>query len=139
MENIRDIQAFLKGNAEKKRERVPFVASKRFKDGDGKAIPFELRLLTGEEITELQSNSTSFGGGEVSYDGQKFAYGLVASCVVFPDLNNAELQDAYGVMEPKDLLDAMLEGGEFMKLYDKCQEINGMKKDLSELIGEAKN
>ena len=65
---------------------------------------------------------------------------LVARCVVFPNLNDKELQDSYGVMGAEDLLSAMLLPGEFNTLAEEVQSICGFDKDiLEEKIKAAKN
>ena len=53
--------------------------------------------------------------------------------VVYPDLENAALQDNYGVTTPQALLSAMLNGGEYSRLSLKVSELNGGELALSEL------
>ena len=64
---------------------------------------------------------------------------LVSSAVVFPDLENAELQNAYGVLGATKLLTTMLYVGEFALLLQEVQEISGLARDINEEIEEAKN
>ena len=64
---------------------------------------------------------------------------LVVACVVYPDLNDAALQDSYGAMGADTLVKKMLTAGEYAALLEKVQEINGYDKDMSELVDEAKN
>ena len=59
--------------------------------------------------------------------------------VVYPNLKDAELQDSYQVMNEKDLLAAMLEGGEYQRLSAKCQEVNGLRDNVNDLKMHAKN
>ena len=61
-----------------------------------------------------------------------------AKCTVFPDLNNAELQDSWGVTKPEELLGAMLIGGEFDDYVTEVFRINGFKAE-QDLVDEAKN
>ncbi len=63
----------------------------------------------------------------------------MTACVVYPDLKNAELQNAYDVMNAEDLLKEMLTMGEYMNLLRFVQEINGFHKTIEELLDEAKN
>ena len=64
---------------------------------------------------------------------------LAAKCTVFPDLNDKDLQDSYGVMGAEELLDAMLLPGEKDALGAKAQEINGYDAEADEQVEEAKN
>ena len=57
---------------------------------------------------------------------------------MFPDLNDAALQDSWGVTKPEDLVGAMLIGGEFDDYITAVFETNGFK-DEPELVDEAKN
>ena len=57
---------------------------------------------------------------------------------MFPDLNDAALQDSWGVTKPEDLVGAMLIGGEFDDYITEVFEVNGFKAE-DELVDEAKN
>jgi hypothetical protein len=77
--------------------------------------------------------------GAETFDRQGYINELVASAVVYPDLKNAELQKAYGVLGEVDLLKKMLLIGEFAVLAQKVQELAGLDEDINELVEEAKN
>ncbi len=59
--------------------------------------------------------------------------------MVFPDLNDSELQRAYGVIGASKLLKKMLLVGEFATLSAKVQKISGIDTDINDEIEEAKN
>lgn len=139
MSDQKNVSFFLRGNAEKKREVVSYAPSDRFKDGEGKPVKFVLRLLSGPELSKMQNDAVIIEGGEADFDSEKFIAEIMTKCVVYPNLKDAELQDSYQVMNEKDLLDAMLEGGEYQRLAKKCQEINGLRDDLNDLKTKAKN
>ena len=64
---------------------------------------------------------------------------MIATCTVWPDLQNASLQDSYGVNKPEDLVREMIQiPGEYDALAEKLQEYNGYT-DIEELVDEAKN
>lgn len=139
------LSAFLKQNAEKiENEKV--VISDRFKDENGVSIPFEIRVMTNGEDSELRKKCTK----KVQVPGKKGMFtnetdyeayvGLQAvNCVVYPDLKDSELQDSYGVMGELALLKAMLTLGEYANLLEEVQKINGFDKDMQELVDETKN
>ena len=64
---------------------------------------------------------------------------MAAASVVYPDLQNAKLQDAYNAMGSEDLLQKMLTVTEYNRLTDFVIHINDMNKTADELLDEAKN
>ena len=64
---------------------------------------------------------------------------MVAAAVVEPDLNNAELQKAWGVLGPERVLTAMLYVGEYSRLMEEVQKLSGLDTDINDEIEEAKN
>ncbi len=113
--------------------------SERFKEG-GKTVPFVIRPVTQEENEELVKKHTRRDKkGNETFD--RIAYGreMTAIAVVEPDLNNAELQKAYGVLGAPKLLNKLLYVGEYAALLQEVQELSGLDKDINEDIGEAKN
>ena len=72
-------------------------------------------------------------------DTNKYIGLLACTCTVFPNLNDAQLQNSYGVMCADELLKAMLLPGEYADYLMKVQEICGFDKSTQELVDEAKN
>ena len=68
----------------------------------------------------------------------KYWNDMSARCTVFPDLNNAELQNDWGVAKPEELLGKMLIGGEFDDYMTEVFQVNGFKTE-DELVDDAKN
>ncbi|WP_336019590.1 phage tail assembly chaperone [Fusobacterium polymorphum] len=139
-----NMEVFLKQNAVQK-ENKKVVVSERFKDEDGKVVEWEIRPLTAQEDQILREANTEIkelkgkkGQLFPQLDSNKYSSMLIAACVVFPDLQNQELQDSYGVKNKPDLLTAMLLPGEFQDLFSEVQKINGFK-TLEDLTEEAKN
>ena len=139
-----DFSAFLAQNKIKK-ENLKFVASKNFVQ-DGKPIEWEIRALTAGEVDALQKScikQVKVHGKANSYrpeiDGVAYVGKLAAACTVFPDLNDKELQDSYGVMGADDLLKAMLTAGEYAEYQNKVNEVNDFDITADELVDEAKN
>ena len=54
-------------------------------------------------------------------------------------MNDAELQNSYGVMGADALLKKMLKPGEYAAYLEKVQEINGFNETFDEKVEEAKN
>lgn len=139
-----NLSAFLAQNAVQD-ETVKYPASKRFLD-KGKPVDWELQSITSEEDEQLRKSCTKripVEGKKGQYmqdlDTNKYLGLLAAKCVVFPNLNAAELQDSYGVMGADAVLKKMLKPGEYQNLMGKIQEINGFSVGMDELVEEVKN
>jgi hypothetical protein len=120
-------------------ENREVIVSKRFLE-DKKPIPFIIRPITQEENKFLIKKYTKKDKkGNDTFDRAEYVQAMTASAVVFPDLTNAELQKAYGVLGESTLLQKMLYVGEYAELAQAVQEISGLDKNINEDIEEAKN
>ena len=120
-------------------ENKEIVISKRFVEA-GKPVPFIIRPITQEENKYLIKKFTKKDKkGTDTFDRAEYVQAMTASAVVFPDLTNAELQKAYGVLGESALLQKMLYIGEYADLAQAVQEISGLDADINEDIEEAKN
>lgn len=138
------LSAFMCPNVEKI-ENARFAASPRFKGEDGKPMEWEICCISADEYARIRSSCIK----QVQVPGKKnqmtaqldtyaFQAKVAARCTVFPDLNNTELQNSWGVLTPHELLGRMLIGGEFDDYVTEVFRINGFKSE-SELVDEAKN
>lgn len=118
------------------------VISDRFKE-DGKPVPFVIRPVTQEENEEIlrRFRKTTKKGKDVqeTFDQIGYSHELAAAAVVFPDLNDADLQKAYGVLGGTKLLKKMLLIGEFAALAEEVRTLSGLEEDINDDIEEAKN
>lgn len=139
------LSMFFSQNAEKV-ENQKYVASERFKDENGNPIEWEIQAITPDEDEALRRSCTK----RVPVPGKKNLYqpetdynkylGLLAvKCVVYPNLQDAALQDSYKVLGADVLLKTMLLMGEYNDLLSKIQEVNGFDRDINDKIEEAKN
>ncbi|MGN7454622.1 phage tail assembly chaperone [Paenibacillus pasadenensis] len=125
-------------------ETQEVVVSDRFRDESGRPAAWKLRAISEELNEELRSASmkrTKGKGGQAMPEMDYNAYlgRMVAACVVHPDLNDAELQQSYGVRGAAAVVRKMLLAGEFANLAAKVQEINGFDREVGELAEEVKN
>ena len=116
------------------------IVSERFKE-NGKLVPIVIRPITQQENEELIRRYTKKDkkAGTEALDRLAYNQALTAAAVVEPDLNNAELQKAYGVLGAPKTLTAMLYAGEFAALMQHVQELSGIDTDINEDIEDAKN
>lgn len=138
------LEAFLAQNIESV-EKVLYVASDRIKDPEtDEPIPWELKPLTEKEISSIRKQcKRKVKGKHGQYteetDGDAVASKMIVASVVFPNLNDAQIQASHNVLGAENLLFKMLYGGEYTNLMLKVQEISGYDKDMEELIDDAKN
>lgn len=120
-------------------ENKEVIISNRFQE-DEKPVPFVIRPITQKENEQLIKKYTKRDKkGNETFNRTEYVQALTASAVVFPDLKNAELQKAYGVLGETELLKTMLYVGEFAELAQAVQELSGLDTDINEEIEEVKN
>lgn len=113
-----------------KRENFKVVASRSFLDEDGKPIEFEFKPLTTRDNDAIRDDcfktQTIKGKSKSVFDRSKYQALVLARTCVFPNLNNAELQDSYGVKTPEDLIVEMIDDpAEYAALFAEVAEKNG--------------
>ena len=140
-----NLSGFLAQNALKV-ENVKYVVSKRFLDENGQPIPWEIRCITSTEDEALRKACTKrvpIPGKRNQYtqetDYNLYLGKLAARCTAFPNLDDAELQNSYGVMGADALLKTMLTPGEYADYLTKVQEVNGFEVTFEDAVDEAKN
>ena len=139
-----DFSVFMAGNAQKA-ETVKYVASKRFGTKD-KPVEWELKAIDSDLDEAIRKDCTKkvpVAGKRGQYtqetDTDKYIAKMCAACTVYPNLNDAELQDSYGVKSADALLRKMLLPGEYTEYKAKVMEVNGYDMSMEELVDEAKN
>ena len=138
-----DFSVFMTG-AKNVNDTVKYVASKRFKE-KGKPVEWELKAVSSsldEAIRKDCTKKVPIVGKRGQYnqetDTDKYIGKLCVACTVYPNLNDAELQD-YDVKSADDLLKKMLLPGEYTEYKAKIMEVNGYDMSMEELVDEAKN
>jgi hypothetical protein len=133
-------EAFLKQN-KKQDETMKFAASMSFTDKNGRPLEWEIRPLKSKEAASIRKLTNKIGkGGRVDVDNETFNRMAAAKATVFPDLNDKELQDSYGVMCAEDLIVEMLDkDGEFQEYVKNVMAVSGYNITDTELVKEAKN
>jgi hypothetical protein len=140
-----DLRAFLAENAIRV-ENTSYIASKRFIGEDGKPMAWEIGCVTSTEDEALRNAATK----RVPVPGKRNQFTreldvslylgrLAARCTVFPNLDDAALQNSYGVMGADAVLKAMLTPGEYADYMIKVQETNGFDVLFEEEVDEVKN
>lgn len=133
------LKAFLKQN-KRTTGTAKFAASRSFTDEEGNPVEWEVRPLKSREADDIRAQCTSISGKKTIVDSAKFNRMAAAKCTVFPNLNDSELQDSYGVLGAEELIQELLDNdGEYQMYCRKVLELSGYDKTNMELIEEAKN
>lgn len=139
------LSAFLKQNALAS-ESIKYVASNRFVDENKQPIEWEIRAITSQEDEGLRKTATKKvptpgkrGQFTMETDYNKYVGLLAVACTAFPNLNDVELQNSYGVMGADELLKTMLLPGEYADYLGKVQNVCGFDQSQADLVDEAKN
>ena len=129
-------------------EQIPnikYVASKRIINrATGQPHEWEIRCLSQEENDALIKECTKVlpqrdGSRVKELDRQLYIKRLVTTCIVFPNLKDAALQDAYHVVGECAVLAKMLSVGEYARLGEAVLKHNDLEDDINALVEEAKN
>ena len=132
------LSAFFKGH-QKQEAVLDYVASNRFLNEDGKPEVWKLKAISGRKESLIKQKCISKNKKNGEMDADKYTLLLTVESVIYPNLNDKNLQDSYGVMGAEDLLLEMLLSGELTKLKMKAQEINGYTDSMDNMVEDAKN
>lgn len=136
---------FMKQNQVVK-ENTTYAATKSLVDDNGKPLEWEIKPVTTRENDNIIDECTyevpvtgKPGMYRMKMDQMKYRAKLICASVVYPDLNNAELQDSYRVMDSAELIKEMISDvGEYNKFFDFINEYNNLV-PFQEEVDEAKN
>ena len=138
-----DLSSFFRENAIKT-EEVKFVVSKRFLDKKKEPIEWTIKPISSQRDEELMKQATNraknkAGQIQTELDTNKYIGLLAVACTVYPNLNDANLQNSYNVMGADELLKNMLLPGEYANYLSKIQEICGFDQNVNDMVQQAKN
>ena len=109
-------------------ETKEVIISDRFKDENGKPLPFKLRKIdseTSESLMKRCRRKERVNGQIITeVDNAKYTKLLVLACVVSPNFKDSEMCDFYKVINPEDVPSRMLSIGEFSRLSDEIMKFN---------------
>lgn len=137
---------FLREN-KKSSSEVEYAPTKDFTDKKGEPIKWKFRTIGAREFNKLREKCTK----NVPVPGKRGQYvpqvnidqlnnETIAACTVYPNLENAELQDSYGVKTPGDLLYALVSNpGEYNDLLMFINGLCGFDTTIEEKVDEVKN
>lgn len=141
-----DLSRFLKKNKIIK-ENIKIPATRSLTDENGEPLLWEIRPMTTKEDAAIREECTKEvqvtgkpGLFRPKFDGNRYLAKMAASCIVYPNLNDKELQDSYSVMGAEKLLLEMIDDpGEFNEFMNRLQEYHGFKETFRDKVETAKN
>ena len=137
-----NIKAFMQASAGEETKEV--IISKRFIE-NGKPVPFKIKVLTQDENESLRKQASKpqkRNGVIIGEQLDSIRYGklLVLASVVEPNLRDSELCKFYGTLDPMDVAGKMLTAGEYGRLVQAINDLNGFTEDEADILeDEAKN
>jgi hypothetical protein len=135
-----DIKAFLLPPVMEETKEA--VITKRAKGPDGKPVPFVLRAIdqeTNDKLIRRAQRTNKVNGQTVrELDTEKYGKLLISACVIEPNFKDAELCAYYKTVDPLDVPGKMLSSGEYAKLMQEINSLNGFE-DIDGLEETAKN
>lgn len=140
------LSMFLKKNKVKK-ENIKIAATKSLVDENSKPLLWELKALTTKEDAAIRDSYMKEvpvmgkpGMYRPKFDSNKYLDIVAAKSIVYPDLNNKELQDSYGVMCAEDLVVEMIDNpGEYNAFMTEMQKFHSFMESMQDKVDEAKN
>lgn len=131
------LNGFFKNKA-KQVDDVRVVVSERFTDKEGKPLEWVLHPISTKTVQEINKKNTVtklVNGKRVEETNKEnLDADLLEHVVLYPRLNDVELQDSYGVTNVNDLLSTMLYPGETQVLMQALQDVmSGKANTVSEL------
>lgn len=141
----RSMSFFMKGQAKQVKEEQVII-SHRYVGEDGEPVPFVLKAIDTKLIDLLQDQCTIpviKKGRKVDekLDTKRFSARIAVETTVFPNFKDPELAKSYGLVDPVEVAQAVLNvGGEYAEWLVQAQRVNGYDEDgLEGLIDDAKN
>lgn len=136
-----DIKAFLQPPVMDETQEI--IVSKRFKGPDGNPVPFVIRVIDQETnnrlIRQASKRVKENGRSYQDLDSERYGKLLISACVVEPNFKDAELCAYYKTVDPLDVPGRMLSSGEYKRLIQAINELNGFVDDEEAAEEEAKN
>lgn len=140
-----DFSRFMKQNKIEKKN-TKYAATKSLLDEKGDPELWEIKPITTKQNDLIRTECTrelavagKLGMYREKLDTNKYLAKLICASIVYPDLNNKELQDSYEVKCAEDLIvEIMDDPGEYNEFAVFIQEYNGFV-PLQEKVDEAKN
>ena len=129
------LQEFLNKGKSVKDLTKKIVVGDRFKDEDGKDMPFTIKALTSSQL-DIYRNNAREGN---NFNADKFNAAVVIAGCTYPNFKDAESVKSRNLNTPEGYLRNVLLPGEVDVIALEIQKLCGYNTSVNELIEEAKN
>lgn len=108
-------------------------------------FPFVIQSITEKDNKRIRKEckTTTFNKKthqkQSDIDVDKYNNRLIVTCCIDPNFKDAALQEKHGVRGGEELIDVLLNPGQYTDLLLAVQEVNGFTDDINDLREEAKN
>ena len=134
-----DFQLFMKENKIFRKNRY-YPATSSLKDENGQPLIWELKAVSTKESEDIQKNCYTKIKDEYNFDYSSYLCKLICNSVVYPNLNDKDLQDSYSCYSPEELIKELINSpGEYKALADEVQDLCGFNEKLEDNIAFVKN
>lgn len=124
-----------------------YAPTKDFVDKNGNPRKWRFRPITSNQFNAIRDECTTrkqipgkYGQYIDVVNTNQLNDKMIAACVTYPNLDNAELQDSYGVTTPEALLHSLVTlPGEYADLIEYVNNLCGFGTSLEEKVDEVKN
>lgn len=117
------------------KKNVKFIPTQSLKDADGNGLEWELKPLSTRENDIIRDSCILENG----FDHTGYVAKMITKSVIFPNLNDVELQNSYGVFSPEDLLKELVDNpAEYQDFTEFVTSFNGYETSQSNKVNEAK-
>ncbi len=118
-----------------KRDNVKFVATRSLVDENGDGLEWEIKPLNTRENDVIRDSCVRENG----FDHTGYVAKMIARSVVYPNLNDKELQNSYGVFSPEELVKELVDNpAEYQDFTEFVTNFNGYETSMTEKVKEAK-
>lgn len=144
VEETMDLSFFMPESVEAVHE-VTAPISQRFKNKEGKIIPFKFKPITTDRMDELEKLHTkpvikkNRKVGE-RVDQARFMAHVAVESTIYPDFKDTKLRRAYRTEDPIEIAKRILKvPGEYTNWINQASEVNGFDDTVDDLEEIAKN
>lgn len=137
---------FLKQNKRVAPE-VEYAPTRDFTDKNGDPLKWRFRAITSDQFNAIRDKCTyskqipgKYGQYTKEVNNDQLNDKMIVACTIYPNLENAELQDSYGVSTPEALMHALVSlPGEYADLVEFASNLCGFGTSIEEKVDEVKN
>lgn len=119
------------------------VISQRFRDENGKLMPFKIKAMTQDNFEALRKRATKISvernNQKVEFDSSAFTMNMVIEQTIEPNFKDADSINKLGCVSPEQYVNKVLLAGELQELSNQINAFSGFNVNLQALIDEAKN